>query len=311
MIDLRRALTPGLQEGAYAAGSLEVTQRGAGANMSVDIAASTHENGISALVQGDSVTGQALYPVPPHTAVINETITAAHATLPRVDAVILEVQDHVHDASGANIVRTRVVAGTATSGATLNNARDGSHGGAAIPSNALHLADVLVAGAASSIANSVIRDRRKWARGIFCRLARTSNVSITGTSFADIASELSARFECSGAPVRISLSCELILQSGGPAQISLRPTIDGSAIEASGSSGHFLREAPASSAQSDPLYVEYVWTPSAGSHILTWQAKTNTGTWTLAGDSTIFSNAIVCVEEILQQNTKNNATTTG
>jgi hypothetical protein len=85
-----------------------------------------------------------LYPVPPHSAVINETITAAHASLPRVDAVILELQDNTHDASGGNLARTRVVAGTATAGATLDNARDGSHGGATIPSNALHLADILV-----------------------------------------------------------------------------------------------------------------------------------------------------------------------
>ena len=59
--------------------------------MSVDIAAST---GDGARVQGDAVTFQGLYRIAAHTAVINEVITAAHATLPRNDLVVLEAEGH-------------------------------------------------------------------------------------------------------------------------------------------------------------------------------------------------------------------------
>src|SRR5262245_29233838 len=75
-IDHRRAWSAGLQEGVYSAGAFEVTQRGLGANLSVDIAASTHEHGIAALVQGDAISGQGLYTVAPHSGVINEAIGA-------------------------------------------------------------------------------------------------------------------------------------------------------------------------------------------------------------------------------------------
>jgi hypothetical protein len=68
--------------------------------------------------------------VPPHTAVINEAITTANATNPRIDQVVLEIKDTTHDASGSNLAQTRVVTGTATGGATLDNRT----GAAALPS---------------------------------------------------------------------------------------------------------------------------------------------------------------------------------
>jgi hypothetical protein len=126
-IDARRFWGVAVQEGVITAGSYEVTQRGAGANLSVDIAAST---GDGALVQGDAVTAQGLYFVAPHTAVINEAITTANATNPRIDQVVLEIKDTTHDASGSNLAQTRVVTGTATGGATLDNRT----GAAALPS---------------------------------------------------------------------------------------------------------------------------------------------------------------------------------
>jgi hypothetical protein len=121
--------------------------------MSVDIAAST---GDGALVQGDSVTAQGLYTVPPHTAVINEAITAAHATLPRLDQIVLEALDDTHAGGGLNKARIRVINGTATAGATLDNRT----GAAALPSSCLRLADVLVGAADTSITTAEIRDRR-------------------------------------------------------------------------------------------------------------------------------------------------------
>jgi hypothetical protein len=110
-IDVRRLLQGVADGGRPEFGRVAVTQRGAGANMSVDIAASTGEG---ARVQGDAVTFQGLYYVPPASAVINETIAAADATNPRNDLVVLEIKDTQHDASGSNLAQTRVVTGTPT-----------------------------------------------------------------------------------------------------------------------------------------------------------------------------------------------------
>ena len=155
-IDVRRAVTIGLAEGTIGGGYL-VTQRALGANMSVDIAASTD----SALVQGDAVTAQGLYHVARHNTFINEAITSNSSGNPRVDLVVLEIFDNLHDGSSSNVARTRVIAGTATSGATLANLT----GAASVPNSAIPLAYVLVANGAASISNSVILDARPKRRG--------------------------------------------------------------------------------------------------------------------------------------------------
>lgn len=153
-ITIRRiAETDEVGEGVTTYGSYRVSQRGAGANMSVDVNMDAY-----AYVRGDAVSLQSLYKIPPHNATINETVSTADATNPRVDRVILECKDTTHDASGSNLAQTRVVAGTPTGGATLDNLS----GAAAVPSSALLLADVLVGAAVSSITNANIRDRRAF-----------------------------------------------------------------------------------------------------------------------------------------------------
>lgn len=157
-IDVRRLTTdPGLGEGVTSYGSFRVSQRGAGATMSVDINMDDF-----AYVRGDAITHQGLYKVAPHQATINETIGAADGSNPRIDRVVLEVKDHEHDASGSSLAQVRVVAGTATSGATLDNLT----GAAAVPSSALLLADVLVAASDTSITDAEIRDRRPFVAGV-------------------------------------------------------------------------------------------------------------------------------------------------
>lgn len=155
-IDLRRHAAGTEIEGVLSLGSYAVTQRGAGANMTVDIAAST---GKGARVEGDAVTAQGIYYVAPHSAVINEAISAAHATLPRNDLVVLEIKDNQHDAGGANIAQVRVITGTATSGATKFT-DIGVTGTPALPASAIPLAVVNVPAAAASITNANIDDRR-------------------------------------------------------------------------------------------------------------------------------------------------------
>lgn len=305
-IDFRRLGSPGLQEGVMGVASYEVTQRGAGANMSVDIAASTADalgSGVAALIQGDAVTAQGLYPVPPHSAVINETVSAAHATLPRVDAVILELQDTTHDASGGNLARTRVVAGTATAGATLDNARDGSHGGAAIPSSALHLADILVGAAATSITNAVIRDRRKWARGAFRQITRSAGnyTETTGVLVEIDTTNLKPRIECSGVPVRVMLSCVIGHSAAVVPAFDLfmdGATVNGPRLQTMSASGNVA------------LTIGWVVVPSAGSHRFSPAFQRGA-----SGTLTAFANTnqllYFTVEEIVRQDAANNATTTG
>jgi len=156
-IDDRRAWT-GMQrgEGVSTYNSFRVSQRGAGANMSVDV----NMDDI-AQVRGDSVALQGLYTIAPHSTTANVDIAAADASNPRIDLVVLEALDDTHAAGGLNKARVRVVTGTATVGATLDNRT----GAPSTPDSAILLADVLVAAGATSIANASIRDRRSFSSG--------------------------------------------------------------------------------------------------------------------------------------------------
>lgn len=175
-IDDRRTWSdPDTGEGVTTYGTYRVQQRGAGANMSVDVGMDDF-----AIVRGDAVTHQALYKVPPHVTTINEAIGAAHATLPRVDQVVLQTYDSAHDGSGSNRAEVRVLAGTATAGATFDN----RSGAAALPSSAIALADVFVAATDTAITNAEIRDRRAFcARGTVPPLASSGSTALDTVAF--------------------------------------------------------------------------------------------------------------------------------
>lgn len=155
-IDDRRFWSATLQEGVLSGGSYQVIQRAAGANMTVDVASSV---GNGAIVQGDSVTAQGIYFVPPTAANVNVDIAAADATNPRNDLVVLEVKDDQHDAGGLNLARVRVITGTANASAAIGNA-PGANGTPALPSSCLLLGLVRVAAGATSVATAAISDRR-------------------------------------------------------------------------------------------------------------------------------------------------------
>lgn len=144
-------------EGVSTFGSFRVVQRGAGANMSVDVLMDE-----GAYVRGDSVTLQGLYYVAPHSGTLNVDIAVADVTNPRLDLVILEAKDDTHDAGGLNKARVRTVAGTPTAGATLDN----RNGAADVPASSVLLADVLVAANDTSITDAEIRDRRPFTTGV-------------------------------------------------------------------------------------------------------------------------------------------------
>jgi hypothetical protein len=135
-------------EGIVEPGALIVSERGAGANMSVDVAAGV------ANVRGDDTARQGLYRAY-NDAVINAAIGASHATLPRIDRIVLQVNDSTVIGS-SDLPAIVVVAGTPTAGADL----DDLLGVAAVPNSAMLLAEVLVGATVTTITSANIRDRR-------------------------------------------------------------------------------------------------------------------------------------------------------
>lgn len=161
-VDDRRFWGAGVREGVVNGGSYRVIQRAAGANMTVDVASSV---GSGAVVQGDSITAQGNYFVPPTTADVNVDIATADATNPRNDLVVLEIKDDQHDASGLNLARVRVITGTPNGSAAATDA-PGANGTPALPSSCLLLALVRVTAGATSVTTAMINDRRPWSGGV-------------------------------------------------------------------------------------------------------------------------------------------------
>lgn len=113
-----------IQNGVVNTGDLMVTQRAAGANMSVDVAAG------SAWVKGTSSARQGIYNVY-NDATVNLALVSANPTNPRVDQIILRVYDSSDGGSAQDLGAVEVVTGTATAGATLTN----RNGAAVLPAD--------------------------------------------------------------------------------------------------------------------------------------------------------------------------------
>ncbi|MDA0184128.1 hypothetical protein OJ997_27715 [Solirubrobacter phytolaccae] len=284
-----------LQEGVIDAGSFAVTQASGGAGMILDVASNV---GGGAFVDDDGLSPAriARYYVPPTAAKTTVTVATAHATLPRVDAVVVSM---------AGVVS--IITGTATSGATIDNARDGSHGGAAIPSDALHLADVHVPAIDTTIANAQIRDRRKWARGAHFSGVRTAgSVTPSGSVFGLLDSALTPRIECSGAPVRMRVSGTWRVLSGSFLYVSA--VVDGVGVNGMPSVGDAtVAGQTEQTTGSTILNFEMTFTPSAGSHVLGFAVAQASGSTSFiygSSDKPLF----VSIEEDLRPSAQNNAT---
>lgn len=284
----------GLQEGVVGTngGAYKVTLS---SGMILTIAASTADG---AMVQGDTIAAQGLYFVPPHSAAITETVTAAHATLPRIDMVVLEVLDANHDGGASNLARTRIIAGTATSGATLDNRT----GAAALPNTCMLLADVLVPAAAASILAANIRDRRRWAAGAFYRVQRTAgSYAITATSLAEVdTTNLKPRIECSGNPMRVRL--------GGVAQHGSVTFMDITTFVDAARPADAMVERINATVVTTDINVSRSWTiiPASGSHFISLAAATpGGGTLTIRGENTVPIGLEFEVEEIVRANANN------
>jgi hypothetical protein len=151
----------GDREGIVQPGHLAVSQRGAGANMSVDVAA-----GLIA-VKGDDNANQGLY-FAWNDATVNLAIATADPTNPRKDIVIARVRDAFYTGA-TNAFDLAVVTGTAA----------GSPSEPALPNNSLKLATVDVAALASSITNGNITDQRTRSAALGAWITCTSTTRPT------------------------------------------------------------------------------------------------------------------------------------
>jgi hypothetical protein len=154
--ELRKPMDELIGPGVKDYDSFRIRQRAAGANMSVDGMTASIQN--VAWVRGATVADQGLYRVDFNNATqLNVDIPTSDPTNPRIDSIYLAVEDQQHVGSN-NLATLRVVVGTPTGGATLDNRT----GAGAAPANmaSILLADVLVGAAVATITNANIRDRR-------------------------------------------------------------------------------------------------------------------------------------------------------
>jgi hypothetical protein len=275
-IDLRRMIqaASSSQSGVFDATGWKVTEASAGANMTVLVDA----NAGIARVDGTSVTHQGPYIVAPHSADITLDVATAHATNPRIDMVVLQVRDHTHDASGSNDARVRILSGTATGGATLDNRT----GAPALPANSIRLADVLVPAADTTISNSQIRDRRPWAYGArfsFTRTTTNYQTTEAATPIAIDSTNLSPRIECSGRPI-VAEAYGIVTHSLSTGRILVGLAVDGTVVR----SNSF----PVADTGFGALALKFDYTPAAGSHVLEWRwrAATSAGTVQIVASAT-------------------------
>jgi hypothetical protein len=281
-----------LQPGVVGATDLKVSQRAAGINMSVDVAAGT------GWVAGTSTARQGLYHCY-NDGVVNLAIGSNTSGNPRIDQVILRVYDSSDGGNAQDNSFVEVLQGTPTSGATLDNRT----GAATLPAHSIRLADILVANLATGISNSVIRDRRPWARGGFSQVIRTAgNYTTTSASLVAVDStNVAIRMECTGNPVRIKMSGET---SGtiNSQFFYVAPWIDG-ALEGTTNFALWQYQHATTATGNIRCEFEHVAYPSAGSHVFSLAYAVTSGTLTLFGSTTVplqFS-----VEEITQQNANN------
>jgi hypothetical protein len=127
---------------------LKVSQRAAGANMSVDVA------GGMAIIEGTESATQGAYVCRSDATPTNVAIAASSPTLPRIDLVVAKVQDAFY--SGAtNAWSIAAVTGTAA----------GSPVAPAAPVNSIVLAQISIAANATTVVNANITDKRVIGRG--------------------------------------------------------------------------------------------------------------------------------------------------
>lgn len=140
-------------EGVIESDRVDVAEAGT-PNMTVDV---TLSDDVVAVIEGDDADGQGRYVVKGDGSTYSVAVTAADATNPRVDLLILEVKDTQYDASGQRTVQLRTIDGTPTAGATLAN-RNGAQSLSALPDSCIPLRDILVPAADTTIEDAQLQD---------------------------------------------------------------------------------------------------------------------------------------------------------
>jgi hypothetical protein len=125
------------------AGALLASQRAAGANDSVDVAAG------AAIIAGDDEADQGKYYVR-NTAVSNVVFTPAPGADSRIDLLVLQVNDPTAGGAAGDDATFEVIAGTPA----------GSPVAPAVPDTAIPIAQVLRTALDTSITDAMITDRR-------------------------------------------------------------------------------------------------------------------------------------------------------
>lgn len=165
--DVRQLIEAVTQDGVCGMGDFRVTQRGAGANLSVDIAAGKGS------VKGTSVTRQGRF-LADSTGTVN-TGTAGNITVPgsgtRTHRVIARMRD-------------KQASGTAY-GWSFEVLEDTGSGMPALPASSLDLASIAVPTGSASVTDAMITDRRSYAcpsipLSIQVLAAPAATVSFTG-----------------------------------------------------------------------------------------------------------------------------------
>ena len=152
--------------GAANAGGLAVTQRGAGANFSVDVAAGY------GFVIGDDITNQGLYQCW-NDGTVNVAVPSPPGSGSRVHRLILQIQDHLSN-------------GVWTSGnytADLVLLADTGSGTPAVGNSAITLALITVNAGDASVVNAAIADYRRALGPI--SVIKTSDTVRTGTTLSN------------------------------------------------------------------------------------------------------------------------------
>lgn len=247
-----------IQPGVWDAGDFKVTQRAAGTIMAVDVAAGF------ALVDANNSGNNGLYHVT-NDAFVTVPITTAHATLPRVDQVVITVNDSVHGGASSDTPVLTTIDGTPTSGATLDN-RNGAI--PTLPANTLRIADVLVGAGVTSITNTNIRDRRPWARGYFWAgkgTATSGDFGISTTPSAPMP-EFLHRVEATGNTFLVQMTMSF-LEGAGASGIGVNISMD-SGTAALGGQIAYTASVAGQNAHSDPTFVFTSADIAPGSHTI-------------------------------------------
>lgn len=287
------------QEGVVGGTDLKVSQD-TGANLDVSVAIG------EAFVQGDSIAGQGMYYVRSDSVQADLTHPASDPANPRVDQVVLEVKDNAHDAGGLNVARLRVIAGTPTAGATLDNRT----GAAALPATCVRLADVLRPAASGAVTNAQIRDRRPWARGAYRLITHGASYTRSSNGYAMIdATNLWARLELSGAPLEVVFNPAMIFNSLGSSIIGttyLDLMVD--SVVANQQRRATLNNPAATSTGPHEVGLTFAWvdlSPSPGSRGIApgWTMPSANGTSNIQGSATFLHTLII--REVVRGNAHN------